>query len=327
MGPAALQLLDERVKGVRRERAARQDRLPGLRGLRHRKGDGVGRVEPLERTALGRVPLEVGRVHLDAVDRPSPRQFHDRPVVARPATAPRFPAVVHSPGRTRQDQVVAVSEEHVARRQHHPAVLERGQVEIAAAREAFQVGEDYPVNAQARDTAVGKDVQPDVRRAAPAADLEGVLAVSAQCRPRQNLFPAGGRERLRRGVARQLARLERAGVRVVALEVARVDDDAVDRAGKAQADQAPVVSRRAPAPRLPAVHPLAPVGVLVLAEDRPLGLDEVLLAGEELVVGGDRRAAQALRSEIRKVGESGHRDAFGDSRISPDGRPTNSPFS
>jgi len=66
------------------------------------------------------------------------------------------------------------------------------------------------------------------------------------------------------------------------------------------------VAGLAAAPRFPAVHPLSPVGVLVLAPDRLRRLDEVLPGSEELVVRRDGRAAQAFGSEVDEVGEFGH---------------------
>src|SRR6266702_961793 len=98
-------------------------------------------------------------------------------------------------------------------------------------------------------------------------------------------------------------RLDRAVLGIVAAEEAGVDDDAADDAGNAKANRGVIVSGSALAAALPAVHPLAAVGVLRLAPDR-LGLfDEVLFFGEEVVGGVEHRAAEALRGEVGKLAE------------------------
>jgi hypothetical protein len=94
------------------------------------------------------------------------------------------------------------------------------------------------------------------------------------------------------------ASLERAVLGVVAAEEGGVDDDAAQHAGQTELDDARVVARRAAPAALPAVHPLAAVGVLVLAPDRGLGLEQVLLLGEEVVVGPQHGAAEARGGEV-----------------------------
>src|SRR5262249_29100347 len=51
---------------------------------------------------------------------------------------------------------------------------------------------------------------------------------------------------------------------------------------------------------LPAVHPFAAIGVLVLLPHRCGVADEVFLLGEELVVACDRRTAECIGREIGK---------------------------
>jgi hypothetical protein len=89
---------------------------------------------------------------------------------------------------------------------------------------------------------------------------------------------------------------------VIPEEVIRIDVDLPDDAAQSQLNNAPVMSGRAAAARLPAVHPLAAVGVLVGNKDPATGLQEVFLLGEELVVREKREAADAGCSEIDETG-------------------------
>jgi hypothetical protein len=58
------------------------------------------------------------------------------------------------------------------------------------------------------------------------------------------------------------------------------------------------VAGHALAAALPAVHPLAAVGVLVLFPDGFVRLEQVLLLGEEVVVRVEHGAAEALGGEV-----------------------------
>src|SRR5712691_9250636 len=111
--------------------------------------------------------------------------------------------------------------------------------------------------------------------------------------------PGGGRPR-------QIGDVEGAGFRMVPPEMIRVHRDGTDQAGDAQTNDAPVVPRLAPPPRLPAVHPLAALGVLALDAYAAPRLEQVLLRREELVVGGDRPAAEPLGGEIHEARAPGH---------------------
>src|SRR4051812_43307369 len=81
----------------------------------------------------------------------------------------------------------------------------------------------------------------------------------------------------------------------------------MDDARKSQLHDAPVVTRRSAAARFPPVHPLAAIRVFAGDEDGSLGLDEVLLLGEELVVRRNGLSAQPRRREIDQVCELAHR--------------------
>src|SRR5215472_16061218 len=93
--------------------------------------------------------------------------------------------------------------------------------------------------------------------------------------------------------------------RIVAAEERGVDDYAVHYALAAEPDDRPVVPGLTAAPGLPAVVNLALVAELRRRERRRVGLDQVLLLGEELVVGGDHAAAERPGREVGHGGEAG----------------------
>ena len=97
-----------------------------------RRGRYCSRVAELDHTAARRISLVVIRVDLDAMQRASRGQLHDRPVVPLPAPATRLPAITHVCRSARHDEVVPVAEEHVAAEQRLAAVLGRGEVYLGA---------------------------------------------------------------------------------------------------------------------------------------------------------------------------------------------------
>ena len=169
-------------------------------------------------------------------------------------------------------------------------------------------GTTVAVHAKTRDTAVGKDVEANVRRRARSASTANSFVRVAD-RDR----PARGAATTRRRCAMSdsgdgtpstshASRLARS--RIVAGEEARVDDDAANDPGKPESNDRPVVPGRATTARFPAVHPLAALGVDALAPFRWSRLDESLLRREELVVRRDHRRAEALARKVGKIGES-----------------------
>ena len=83
------------------------------------------------------------------------------------------------------------------------------------------------------------------------------------------------------------------------------------RPGAPELEDAPVVSRDLFAAALPAVHPLAALGELPFDEYAAAGLDKVLHAGEEIVRGAERLAAQSCAAgEIDQAGEAVQRDSW-----------------
>jgi hypothetical protein len=133
-------------------------------------------------------------------------------------------------------------------------------------------------------------------------DIEPVDRVALQRRLAHEVEPLRARD----VVLLDHRALDRAAVRVVAAEEARVDHHAADDPGDAEADDAPVVAPIASAARLPAVHLLAPIGVAVGVEHRRLGLEEVLLRREELVVRDKSHPAEPPGGEVGQRREVAH---------------------
>ena len=228
----------------------------------------------------------------------------DGPVVSRAAAALGFPSVAHVGRVARHDQVVARSVEHVAARDHGPAMLDRSQVDIAATAQPIPVGHDFTVNTEPRHPAIRKDTEPQVRRGLRILDRQQVVGISLQRSARQDLAPPRLHQGLDRPDSRQIAGVDRARLRIIAGEKRGMNVDPAGNAACAQPDDAPVVRVRAevaaPA-RLPAIHPLAALGVFALAPDRSRRLDQVLLRRKELVVRGDDRPAEAFRGKVDQV--------------------------
>ena len=105
------------------------------------------------------------------------------------------------------------------------------------------------------------------------------------------------------GIAIHRARLEFAMLRKIPFEVRGIHDHAVNDAGKAQFHDAPVVARRSAAPRFPAVHPLADVGVFVRDPDGSRSLQQIFLRRKKFIIGGEHAPAQPLGGKIDVFGE------------------------
>src|SRR5215471_10931594 len=80
---------------------------------------------------------------------------------------------------------------------------------------------------------------------------------------------------------------------------------AADYARQSQFDNAPVMARHALTPRLPAIHPFAPLRVFVGKKDASAWLQQVLLLSEELIACYERLAAELFLGEINQSGKSG----------------------
>src|SRR5688572_16956097 len=192
----------------------------------------------------------------------------------------RFPAVTHVLRASGHDDVVLRAEVHVARAENQPAVTDVGEIDRPARTDqARPVHDRIAEHAQARDAAVGKDVEPNV---APRPGLgfvyrEIVVRIAGERhlredrRPRltfDTCQPPGHRARLVDSVDGTMRG-------VIAREETRIDLDAADAAADPKLEDAPVVPGTAPAPRLPAVHPFPARGEAAGDEDRRLRLHEI----------------------------------------------------
>src|SRR6266496_1402356 len=89
-------------------------------------------------------------------------------------------------------------------------------------------------------------------------------------------------------------------LRIISTEEAGVDHDPANYSGQSETNDAPVVSHRAPPPRLPAVHPFSQVGVFAFDKNGPVGLEEIFLRREKLIVGNEHSTTKSFRSEINQ---------------------------
>src|SRR5205085_8615187 len=76
-------------------------------------------------------------------------------------------------------------------------------------------------------------------------------------------------------------------------------------AAQSELHHTPVVPGCAATAALPAVHPLAAVGVFVRNENAATGFEEIFLLREELVVSHQRLPSDALRRQIDQAGGCG----------------------
>src|SRR5258705_9937266 len=89
-------------------------------------------------------------------------------------------------------------------------------------------------------------------------------------------------------------------LRIIAAEETGIDHHPANYARQAETDDAPVKARRAPSARLPAVHPLSQIGVLVFDEDGSGSLEKIFLWRKEIIVGEEHGAAKFFCSQINK---------------------------
>src|SRR6266545_715884 len=89
--------------------------------------------------------------------------------------------------------------------------------------------------------------------------------------------------------------------RIISPEEAGIDHDAANYSRQSKTDDAPIVSRRAPPARLPAIHPLSQVGVLTFDKNGRIGFKEVFLGCEKLIVGNEYSTAKSFRGKINQL--------------------------
>ena len=114
-------------------------------------------------------------------------------------------------------------------------------------------------------------------------DLDPLCVVAQPLRIRVGRSPTG----LQRSVGRRISE-----------EVAGVDVDADQISRRPQLDDAPVVARRPPTPRLPAVHPLSAVRVPFRIPDGLVGKAQILRPREERVRGQQRASTEVGAGEV-----------------------------
>ena len=95
-------------------------------------------------------------------------------------------------------------------------------------------------------------------------------------------------------------------LRIVALEKARIDNQTANNSRQSQANDAPVVARRASPPRFPPIHPLAAIGEFALDENGLRFLQQIFFGREKVVVSFNDRAAQPFGGKIGKLQEVFH---------------------
>src|ERR1700682_693070 len=108
--------------------------------------------------------------------------------MAWPAAAFRLPPVAHVVGAARHDEVVLGPEEHVAAGQYLAAMLHGREIELVSESSASPpFRDDLAMYAKPGHTAIGIDLQPQVRKGNGGVDGEGVLRIALQRLFRQDL--------------------------------------------------------------------------------------------------------------------------------------------
>src|SRR5688572_31091146 len=128
-----------------------------------------------------------------------------------------------------------MAEEHVAAHDDPPSVLQRREVDVSAADERRPVRSEFSVDTQTRDTAVGKDVEADVRDWDATFDFDFVACVPLEGSLGDDLTPwRVPNERVGRAYAVDATAVERAMLRIVAAEEAGIDDRSEEHTSELQ---------------------------------------------------------------------------------------------
>src|SRR4051794_38745610 len=107
-------------------------------------------------------------------------EFDDGPIVTWTTTPFSFPAVAHVCRAARHDQVVTMTEEHVATGEHETAVFYRREIDVARALELIPIGYDFAIDAQPRYAAIGKDLETKMRDSFVVLNGKGILRVATE---------------------------------------------------------------------------------------------------------------------------------------------------
>src|SRR5574338_1104369 len=117
-------------------------------------------------------------------------EFDDGPIVTWTTASFCFPAVAHVCRAAGHDQVVTVTEKHIATGEYEAAVFDRGEIDVATnAFELFPIRYDFTVDTQPRDAAVREDLETQVRDVFVVLDRKRVLRVAAEWHLRQERDP------------------------------------------------------------------------------------------------------------------------------------------
>src|SRR6185295_9665760 len=116
-------------------------------------------------------------------------EFDDGPIMAWTTPPFCFPAVAHVRRAAGHDQVVTVTEEHVATGEYETAVFDSRQIDVAAAFELFPIGYDFALDAQPRDAAVWIDFETKMCDALVILDREWVFRVATEWHLREQWYP------------------------------------------------------------------------------------------------------------------------------------------
>ncbi len=201
---------------------------------------------------------------------PRSAELYDYPIVTW--TTPTFclPTVTHVHCTSWHDQIVTMTEEHVAAREYESPIFRRGQIDLAWAFELIPIWYHFAVDAKACDAAVGKNLETKMCDAFVVLDWERIQAIAREGHLRQEWHPldrvAG--QLLFCWQAREGCAFEWAMLRVVTAKVACIDNDATHNSRKAETNNAPIKSGRPASATLPSIHPLATIGVLPLDKNR-----------------------------------------------------------
>src|SRR3989440_3241217 len=136
---------------------ARQHGLPGKLWILQSLERYIDCVATFQRTTLGKISLEPRSINFETPDVAGFAELNNRPLKPRATSSFGLPAITHVERPPGHDQIMTMTEEHVATRKHQPAVFHRGQIKLATrVRQTIPVGLYFAVNSQSRDSAVAE---------------------------------------------------------------------------------------------------------------------------------------------------------------------------
>src|ERR1044072_1812169 len=99
------------------------------------------------------------------MDQAGAAELDDGPIMTWATPSFGFPAVAHVCRAAGHDQVVTMTEEHVAAGEHEAAAFYSREIDVATAFELSPIGYDLAIDTQSRDAAVRIDFEAKVRDA------------------------------------------------------------------------------------------------------------------------------------------------------------------